>query len=157
MRYSFLYFFILFLLSCNNIDEDLSIFRYNEVSGISTLDPAYSKDQATTWVANQLFNGLVQLDSNLDVVPCIAKQWVVSDDALEYTFLLRDDVYFHHHEIFNNPRKVVSSDFKYSFQRLLDENIASPGAWVLNNVKDFCKEIGVLRHGSDNADEDPDA
>ncbi len=135
MRYIFICF--LFLFSCSQSDDNLSIFKYNEVSGISTLDPVYSKDQATTWVANQLFNGLVQLDSNLCVIPCIAKGWDISDDALEYTFLLRDDVYFHYHETFDNPRKVISSDFQYSFQRLIDEKIASPGAWVLNNVKDF--------------------
>ena len=107
MRYIFICF--LFLFSCSQSDDNLSIFKYNEVSGISTLDPVYSKDQATTWVANQLFNGLVQLDSNLCVIPCIAKGWDISDDALEYTFLLRDDVYFHYHETFDNPRKVIGS------------------------------------------------
>ena len=34
-------------------------------------------------------------------------------------------------------RKVKAKDFEYSFQRLIDNKIASPGYWVFNNVKDF--------------------
>ena len=55
------FFIMIFSSSCvkTNSNADLSIFRYNESSGISTLDPAFSKDQATIWATNQLFNGLV--------------------------------------------------------------------------------------------------
>ena len=65
------------LYSCSNTDQNsnLSIFKYNESSGISTLDPAFAKDQATIWATNQLFNGLVQLDNNLNVKPSISKYW----------------------------------------------------------------------------------
>ena len=52
--------------------SDLSIFKYNESAGINSLDPAFSKDQASVWAVSQLFNGLVQLDSNLNINPCIA-------------------------------------------------------------------------------------
>ena len=34
-------------------------------------------------------------------------------------------------------RKVSAYDFEYSFSRLLDDNIASPGRWVMSNVKGF--------------------
>ena len=53
----------MFLTSCfQEPHKDLSIFKYNETSGINSLDPAFAKDQATVWATNQLFNGLVQLD-----------------------------------------------------------------------------------------------
>ena len=53
------------LFSCEEkkTGNDLSIFRYNESAGINSLDPAFSKDQASVWVVNQIFDGLVQLDS----------------------------------------------------------------------------------------------
>lgn len=53
--------------SCSSFDreEGKSVFRYNEAANISTLDPAFAKDQAITWAANQLFNGLVQLDDQI--------------------------------------------------------------------------------------------
>lgn len=83
-------FFVLLLaiVSCTEqySNEDLAIFKYNESSGISTLDPVFAKDQATIWAANQLFNGLVQLDKNLSLNPSISKYWDISNDALVYTF-----------------------------------------------------------------------
>jgi len=138
IRYFFFLTLAIVLFSCNEYtsDESLSIFRYNESAGVSSLDPAFAKDQASIWVANQIFDGLVQLDSSLNVQPCIAHSWQISKDAKSYTFLLRDDVYFHSHEYFNGlgDRKVKASDFVYSFNRLTDKNVASPGAWVMNNV-----------------------
>ena len=141
MRLNVFCFFILCFISCqneNNIDH-LSIFKYNESSGINSLDPAFAKDLPSVWVTSQIFNGLVQLDSSLKVIPSIAKSWDVSPNSLQYTFLLRDDVYFHDHSLFENinDRKVTAFDFQYSFSRLLDDNITSPGRWVMSNVSEF--------------------
>lgn len=133
---------ILFLLffACNSKkDHSTQIFRYNEHKNIGSLDPAFAKDNADIWAVNQLFNGLVQMDEHLNVQPCIAKQWQISQDALTYTFSLRNDVFFHKHDLFgkNATRTVKASDFEYSFNRLLDKQIASPGSWVLNKVESF--------------------
>src|SRR5690554_1546205 len=91
---------IIFALSaCDNssITDRRKVFRFNMSSGLSSLDPAFSKDQATMWMCNQVYNGLVQLDDSLNVLPSIAKEYSISDDGLTYTFILRDDVYFHEH------------------------------------------------------------
>src|SRR6056297_3014693 len=77
-----------------------TVFRYNESKGIATLDPAYAKSQTLIWPVHQLFNGLVQMDSALNVQPCIAKSWEISPDGKTYTFRLRNDVYFHDHQVF---------------------------------------------------------
>ena len=138
------YLFLIFFIACGDAyeDESLSIFKYNEASGIYTLDPAFAKDQATIWAANQIYNGLVQIDNKLSVKPSISKNYTISSNNLIYTFFLRDDVYFHDHKIFKDSigRRVVAADFEYSFSRLKDEKIASPGAWVLSNV-DYFKAI----------------
>ena len=134
-------FFLCFLclLSCGapTEDENLSIFRYNQSSGIGSLDPIFAKDQATIWACNQLFNGLVQLNKDLEVIPSIAKSWKISEDAKRYTFHLRRDVYFHNHELLKVNRKVIASDFTYSFDRLRSKKLASPGAWVLANTESY--------------------
>ena len=109
------------LSSCNsNLDyEGKAIFRYNEPSGISTLDPAFSKEQSIIWAINQIFNGLVQMDNELNVEPSIAKSWQISEDGLIYTFNLKQDVFFHTNDIFENgTRAVVAKDFKFSFSLL---------------------------------------
>ncbi len=133
---------VLALTSCggdtDSNKEDL-VFRYNEHANINTLDPAFSRTLQDTWVANQLFNGLVQMDSNLNIIPSIAKNWTVSEDGLTYSFALRDDVYFHKHKLFgkDSTRLVVAGDFEYSLNRLRDSKVAAPGSWVLNKVDDF--------------------
>jgi oligopeptide transport system substrate-binding protein len=116
--------------------EGKTVFRYNEASGITSLDPAFAKGQADIWGCNQLYNGLVQMNDALEVIPCIAASWEISEDGTLYTFHLRNDVYFHDDAAFKDGkgRKVKSSDFVFSFDRILDSRISSPGAWVFNNV-----------------------
>lgn len=130
----------LFLAGCTGrpeADSSRTVFRYNESSGITSLDPAFARDQANIWSVNHLFNSLVQLDSALNVQPCIAKRWEISDDGLTYRFYLRDDVFFHDSEAFpgGKGRKVTAEDVEYSLRRLADSALASPGAWVMAPVK----------------------
>ncbi len=119
--------------------DDSQVFRYNEHSNVSSLDPAFAKKQADIWPIHQLFNGLVQLDDSLKVRPDIAESWSISEDGKTYNFNLRKDAYFHKHELFgiDSTRVVVAGDFEFSFNRLLDPNVASPGNWVLQNVASF--------------------
>ncbi len=134
--------FLLVTLACdsnNSTQPTGSVFRYNEYRNITSLDPAFARNPQNIWAINQLFNGLVQLDNNLAVQPEIAKTWKMSNDGLTYTFTLRDDVFFHPSPHFNEPnkRKVVAQDFVYSFNRLTDPKVASPGSWVLQNVSQY--------------------
>ena len=138
---------IITLSSCHKPDEGKgkAIFRYNESAGIATLDPAFAKDQALSWAASQLFNCLVRIptapdaaDSPSDSIsPSIAKSWTVSDDGLTYTFTLNNNIYFHKDPAFNtidSTRVVVASDVVYSFNRIIDPHIASPGRWLFAQV-----------------------
>jgi ABC-type transport system substrate-binding protein len=141
-------YFSLLLISCNseiNSDKDHLVFRYNEHSNISTLDPAFASNPQLIWPTNQLFNSLVQLDDELNIQPDIAKNWTFNDSTLTYKFNLRNDVYFHKSEVFTNAHKdstrlVTAHDFEYSFNRLLDEKVAARGSWILNNVNRFYAE-----------------
>ena len=125
----------------SNNTSDKKVFRYNESEGITSLDPAFSRNRETIWACNHLYNGLVQMNDSLKIQPSIAYQWEISEDGKTYTFHLRNDVYFHDHQLFKNGkgRKVVAKDFEYSFNRIIDAKIASPGAWIFNNI-DFTEE-----------------
>lgn len=126
------------LFSCNTVQkekDDRSVFRYNEASGITSLDPAYASNQANIWACNQLFNGLVQLDRHLVPKPCIAKSWEISNDGLQYVFHLRSDVRFHTHPAIAAGRSVRAADFVYSFLRICDEKTASPGSWIFQSIQ----------------------
>ena len=134
---------ILFGILFSSCEKDSNtknnIFKYNEYSNISSLDPAFSSTLRNIWPVNQIFNGLVQLDKNLEIKGDIASSWTISEDKRIYTFKIRQDVYFHKSELFGKDltRKVNAKDFEYSFNRLKDNKVASPGYWVFNNVKDF--------------------
>ncbi|RZM31875.1 MAG: ABC transporter substrate-binding protein, partial [Sphingomonas sp.] len=75
--------------------ESANVFRYNEATGIASLDPAFAKNQSIMWAVHQLYNTLVETDSALHLVPSLAKSWELSADRTEYTFHLRRDVYYH--------------------------------------------------------------
>jgi peptide/nickel transport system substrate-binding protein len=103
------------------------------------LDPAFARNQNAIWMINQIFNGLVQVDEDLNTIPCLAKSWTISKNQLTYTFKLRNDVYFQNHPVFKNGkgRKMVAKDFVYSFYRLIDPKVASSGGWIFSDkVKD---------------------
>lgn len=126
------------LTSCgrqNSGEGQKTVFRYNESSGISSLDPAFSSDQARIWACNHLYNGLVQLDAQLIPRPCIAKSWEISEDGLIYTFHLRADVKFHSSPHLPPDRIVKASDFVYSFNRITDKKTASPGSWIFQSIR----------------------
>ena len=156
---------LMLLVSCGrrqDSDEGLAIFKYNESAGILTLDPIYAKDLPHIWACNQLFNSLVSFDEKMNLIPMIAKSWDISEDGLCYTFHLRNDVQFHEDTCFyesalrqaqgpsrhneakavefvetptEKSRFVTSEDFVYSFNRVVDKRLNSPGAWIFSSVK----------------------
>lgn len=117
-------------------DEGLTVFRYNEPGNVTSLDPAYARNQANIWACSQLYNSLVELDEDLIVRPALAHSWKISDDGLTYTFFLRNDAYFHHDPCFaeGEGRQVTATDFIFSLSRLVEPALNSPGAWVMNQV-----------------------
>ena len=136
------------LSSCNNNTNtgNKKFFRYNQSSNIASLDPAFAKDQSTIWSCNQLYNSLVQLDDNLNTQPCIAKSWEISEDGKRYTFHLRNDVKFHDNECFESGkgRNVNARDVVFSFSRIIDKKVASPGAWIFNNSVDSVEPFKAI-------------
>ncbi len=141
---------VLLFTGCHSCTDssgtNAKFFRYNQASGLASLDPAFSKDQSTTWACNQLYNSLVQLDDHLNTQPCIAKSWEVSADGKTYTFHLRTDVKFHVNDCFGptKTRTVKAADVAYSFKRVIDKKTASPGAWIFNNSIDTTAPFTAL-------------
>ena len=108
------------------------VFRYNQPESLTSLDPAFARNQANTWATTQLYNGLVELDDSLRPGPSVARRYRISPAGTTYTFWLRPDVRFHDDAVFagGRGRRVTAQDFVYSFKRLLDGATASPGGWI---------------------------
>jgi peptide/nickel transport system substrate-binding protein len=113
---------------------DAGYFAYNESTGIASLDPAFAKNQSIMWAVHQLYNTLVEVDSNLQLKPSLATRWEILEAGTVYRFFLRTDVYFHNDPCFpgGKGRRMVASDVVYSLQRIMDTATASSGAWIFN-------------------------
>jgi oligopeptide transport system substrate-binding protein len=144
----FLALLVLLVSACSNNDgnDHKTVFNLNLDDGLTSLDPAFARNQNAIWMDNQLYNGLVQLDENLKVQPCIAKHWDISSDGLQYTFHLRTDVYFQDDGQFKNGigRKVTAADFVYSFGRLIDAKVGSSGSWIFSDKVAGMKSFAAL-------------
>ena len=112
--------------------DERRVFRYNQPEALSSLDPAFARNQANSWAVGQLFNGLMELDSSLVPVPALARRYTISPDGRTYTFVLRKGVFFHDSEVFSGGkgREMKAPDFVYSFKRILDPATASSGGWI---------------------------
>lgn len=144
-----LYFLIIICchLSCNNNRSSTKqVFHYNQSDNIATLDPAFAKNQSIIWAVHQLYNTLVETNTQLEIVPSLATRWDISADRLTYTFYLRNDVFFHDNDIFpgGKGRKMTAHDVEYSFKRIVDKNTASSGAWIFNGRTDTLEPFKVI-------------
>lgn len=108
------------------------VFRFNELGDVTSLDPALSGSFENNWAVHQLFNGLVEMDDQLRVQPCLANSWSISTDGLVYQFQLRTGVRFHDAPQFagGKGRAVTAADFVYSFNRLFDKQLSNASTLV---------------------------
>ncbi len=97
--------------------------RFPIQQDLAPLDPASIATETEAQVAQNIFNGLVRYDNNLNVVPDIAVNMpTISPDGSTYTFKLRKDV------TFSNGDKVTSKDVLYSWNRA----VAMQGPYAMN-------------------------
>lgn len=109
------------------------VFRFNIDENPRSLDPSWIGDTASGFVGISLHEGLLQFHPQTGAVkPAVATHWEISEDGITYTFHLREGVFFHDNPCFPDGvgREVVAKDFKYSFERVCDPRVASPGAWM---------------------------
>lgn len=108
------------------------IFRYNESSGITSLDPLKATNLPNIWPVQQLYEGLTYIDSNGTLQPALATKWEAFDSMTTYQFTLKPSVFFHDDDCFDGKkRKLTAYDVVYSYQRVL----ASSSSWILNDIK----------------------
>jgi len=91
------------------------------------LDPHRTAAASTFTVTNNIYDTLVGVTSDWQIVPRLATDWKMSDNGMEITFNLRDDVKFH------NGRQMNAEDVVFSFNRLKDAE--SPRARDYENIK----------------------
>lgn len=93
---------------------------YSDFSDAETLNPILFSDNASDMVCQMIFNALVQLDAQGNVLPDLAERWEVSSDEKTFTYYLRQDVKWQDGEPF------TAADVKFTYDMILDEEVNSP-------------------------------
>ena len=75
--------------------------RFGISSEWKTLDPPLYTGVSERMIFYSIYNPLVAMDENLNIVPELARSWQVSPDGLEWTFSLASGVKFHDGTPFN--------------------------------------------------------
>jgi oligopeptide transport system substrate-binding protein len=128
------------------------IYRINETEDIRSMDPVRIGDVVSHHVTHQLYDALVDLDSNLQLVPQLATSWEISEDGLLYTFHLRKGVLFHDNKCFpdGKGREFTAQDVKYSYDRICDPRTQTTGYnYYKNYVEGASEYFESLRNSKD--------
>ena len=118
---------------------------------VETIDPALNSAVDGANYILFAFDNLLKMDKDGNVVPGLAEKYEVSDDQLTWTFHLRDGLKW------SDGSALTADDFVYSWQRLVDPNVAAPYAQtVLGMVEGYDDAIGRPdADGNTTVDPDP--
>lgn len=83
------------------------------------LDPHKENDVYSLWVSDHIYDRLVMLDEELNIIPVLAEDWEWLDDTT-LEMKIREGVTFH------NGEPLTAEDVKYSIQRHQDPETVSP-------------------------------
>lgn len=78
---------------------------------LDSLDPHLAGSAGTSEVLFNIFEGLVKPNSEGELVPAVASDYTISEDGMQYRFILRDGVKFH------SGDPVTIEDVIYSIKR----------------------------------------
>ncbi|MCI0429759.1 MAG: ABC transporter substrate-binding protein [Rhodospirillales bacterium] len=106
-------------------DECLKVLGYEWSGEKQSMDPADMESGDDAYHIFAVYNRLLDVDDNFNVIPELAESWGVSDDGKTWTFKLREGVKFHDGSDFD------ASDVVYTFKRFWDPEVASGAPAVL--------------------------
>ena len=122
-------------------------------SNPETLDPALNSaiDGANTIIT--IFEPLLLINENNEVVGGQAESWETSEDGLTWTFTMRDGLKW------SDGTDLNAKDFEYSFKRMVNPNTAAPYAETCLGMIDGFEEAAGFpdADGNPTAEPNPDA
>lgn len=118
-------------------------------SNPETLDPALNSaiDGANTIIT--IFEPLLLINENNEVIGGQAESWEASEDGLTWTFTMRDGLKW------SDGTDLNAKDFEYSFKRMVDPNTAAPYAETCLGMIDGFEEAAGFPDADGNPTVDP--
>ena len=113
------------------------ILTIEEGPDVETIDPALNQSADGANYITMISDNLLRLDKDGKIAPSMAEKYEVSDDGLTWTFHLRDGLKW------SDGSDFKADDFVYSWQRMVDPEVAAPYAeTVLGMVDGYNDAIG---------------
>ncbi|MDA2934405.1 peptide-binding protein [Acidobacteria bacterium AH-259-D05] len=104
------------------------------IGDVDSLNPLTLTTLGAQDIIGLLFLGLTRTNPDFSHGPLLAKSWEFSDDHLELTFHLRDDVFWH------DGVKTTAHDVKFTFEKQRNPNIG----WSAIKWKQYIKDCVVI-------------
>lgn len=128
--------------------EDGYVLRLSLAEQNFTWDPQAIEHSDEYLLFSAVYQGLIRLDVNtLEPLPALAESWSISEDGLEYRFVLRSKLRF------SDGTPITSQSFYRSFLRLIDPRYSNSNAellYMVEGVKDYTlsqtadiREVGI--------------
>ena len=145
--------------ACRNSDDKDPGYNYTFKTVLkgspATLDPQTAQNDCSVQIIPSLFQGLYRYADGGAVVPAMAEEVTVSDDGLEWTFRIKENVKWYGKEDYSAD--CTAEDFVYGFRRLMNPALRAPRAkeyYFIKNaeeintgkITDFSR-LGVQAHG----------
>lgn len=114
------------------------------LSPIRSLDPRISTEAPSKHIMNMLYEGLMRVGPDGEIIPGIAESVTISEDQTVYTFHLRDSLW-------SNGDPVTAYDFEYAWKKSVTPEHARQGAFTFYTIKNVAacleKKMGVEEVG----------
>ena len=127
-----LVFALIFTTACGS-NESSSETKDSIVIGIDSdavaLDPLRINDTLTMSILSNVYEPLVRMTNDSQIVPALATNWEISDDGLEYVFTIRTDATFH------NGDPITVDDVKYSLEAAAKSSYTGPYMNFIDKVE----------------------
>jgi hypothetical protein len=117
---------------------------------VESIDPALNTTNDGANYLTYLFANLLRVDKEGKVAPSLAEKYEVSDDGLTWTFHLRDGLKW------SDGSDLTANDFVYSWQRMIDPEVAAPYAEITLGMLEGYEEAIGLPDADGNPTIDPD-
>ena len=102
---------------------------FTHIFSLPTIDPSRSMHLSGSKIIHQLFAGLVEMGSNQEIIPGIARRWQMLDGGRRYLFYLREDI------CWSDGQPLTAHDFVYAWRRALDPTSGEFPADLLYDVQ----------------------
>ncbi|MCL2697413.1 MAG: peptide ABC transporter substrate-binding protein, partial [Oscillospiraceae bacterium] len=123
----------IFTAGCFESDGGGFVFKYDIPSNPHTLDPQTANCRVSALLIANLYDGLLRIETGGRITANVAAEYIVSEDGLTYTFLLRDDVYWYYDGDYSV--RCTAYDFVFAFRRLFNPAIKSENAHQFYSIK----------------------